>query len=92
MNESTTAVGRTRPASLTFSQWLAKQVNRGDPIGDAARDDAWARRHMPEARVPSGRIELFDLVEFLDRVDACEGARRAFFDAWEEWMSAFRPR
>jgi hypothetical protein len=90
MKQLTRAIAEEVPGP-SFSEWLAEQVDRNDPVGDVARDDLWARKHMPEAVVPTGPIRLRELFGFLEDVDACEGARDAFLEAWEQWKSAAPP-
>jgi hypothetical protein len=72
----------------SFSEWLGQQGDRDDPVGDVARDELWARENMPDCAIPTGRIRLRELFEFLEGIDACEGALEAFLRAWKEWRAA----
>lgn len=62
---------------MTFMQWLRKQAKRDDPIGDLARDAKADRRHKPKSRAGWQR--------FLQSVNACEGAKVAANEAWDEY-------
>ena len=63
---------------MEFIQWLKKQVDRNDSIGDLARelmDDRRARRFKSYARFRT----------YLEEKDACDGAIYACEDAYKEF-------
>ena len=65
--------------TMTFRQWLAKQENRDDPVGDLARDVKADKRPAP--RVNSYKAWS----DHLHRAGASPAALRAFFAAWREY-------
>jgi hypothetical protein len=60
---------------MTFEQWLLKQKNRNDAIGDLSRD--W---------INDGKKTPFTY-EYLSGIShACEGAKIAFVDAYNKYF------
>ncbi len=67
------------PDGLTWHQWIAKQTDRDDPIGDIARD--WqADRARPRSNQGA---KIFFYLTFI--CHACSEAIDAFRDAWFEF-------
>lgn len=62
---------------MTFMQWLNKQTERDDPVGDFARDAKADKRRKPGSRAGWQR--------FLWNVGACEEAKVAATEAWDEY-------
>ena len=63
---------------MEFIQWLKKQVDRNDPIGDLARDlihDVKARRFKSYSRFRT----------YLEEIYACDGAIEACEKAYKEF-------
>jgi hypothetical protein len=70
--------------TVGFRDWLRRQRDRPDPVGDLAReahhDHGW----------PRGRARLDTLHLHLDDLDACDGAHDALDCAWIEWIEEAR--
>jgi hypothetical protein len=65
---------------MTFWQWLKRQRDRDDPVGDVSRD-ALADKHR------KGTTRAW-WVEHLTQHGACDGALRAIEEAWKEYRAA----
>lgn len=79
--------GEMWPITTTFHQWLQKQAERDDPIGDFARDTLeyvdWTGGDCP---LPDDRAGHQEWKNFLWRNGACDGAILAFEEGWREFM------
>ena len=68
---------------MTFNQYLARQCDREDAIGDLARDateDGTFPRH----------VVWFDQVRgYIYRARACPEAHEALREAWREWCGDY---
>jgi uncharacterized protein YozE (UPF0346 family) len=63
-----------------FRAWLMRHVDEHSPIGDLARDV------RDDAEWPGGEPESFELYnEYLDSMNACEGALDALEEAWSRY-------
>jgi uncharacterized protein YozE (UPF0346 family) len=64
----------------TFTEWLLRQADRADPVGDLAgdvtRDPDW----------PTSGRGLSRFVVYLRNRGACDGAIAALRAAWCEWQ------
>lgn len=71
---------------MNFTEWLAKQRNRGTPLGDLAReaaeDDGW----------PAEGTTLAVFEEHLRRMHASEAAHDTLARAWQSYQRANRRR
>ena len=65
---------------MTFNAWLKIQDGRDDPVGDFSRDCARAKGK------PRGCIIRDRWVLYLNSMNACDGAIKAFMRAWQEWQ------
>jgi hypothetical protein len=66
-----------------FLDYLKKQLERDDPIGDLARD--WDQ-DKNEGK-PKEITKLKELQDYLDARFSCAGADEAAEDAWAEWSA-----
>ena len=68
----------------SFTQWLAQQAGRDDPVGDLAsdvgRDPDW----------PASGRGLSRFLVYLRNHGACDGAIAALRAAWREWQEVAR--
>lgn len=69
----------------TFREWVLKQVEREDPVGDIARDFNYATT-MPawEGRLEGSTIE--ECLCHMENQGFCEEAGRAFLEAVTEYL------
>lgn len=73
--------------SKGFVKWVIKQRDRNDPIGDLAKDV------MQDIRTKERRGDAYptthkQLRQHLIDSNACDGALRAFEEAWEEYKES----
>lgn len=61
---------------MTFKSWIGNFKDQNSPIGDLANDIV-----VDEAFPNSASYE--EILEYLEDLDACDGAIKAFNDAWK---------
>jgi uncharacterized protein YozE (UPF0346 family) len=66
----------------SFYEWLMKQVDRNDPVGDLARD-AKSDNQFPVSATHFGRV-----LGHLAAMGAGQPAKQALQEAWREYRSA----
>jgi hypothetical protein len=72
----------TKGNNMTFNQWLFKQGERNDVVGDLAHDASRDRRW------PTGQRAQED---YLESMHACDGAKEALLEAWQEYYEQVKP-
>ncbi len=71
--------------SMTFHDWLSRQIRRQSPLGDLARDVAMDRTFPKDAAASREAVILY-----LIRCNACEGALLAAKRAWSSYRRALK--
>jgi uncharacterized protein YozE (UPF0346 family) len=71
-------------SSKGFVKWVTKQRDRNDPIGDLAKDVVQDIREK-ESHGHAYPTTYKQLREHLINSNACDGALRAFDEAWDEY-------
>ncbi|WP_404870956.1 YozE family protein (plasmid) [Kitasatospora griseola] len=73
---------------LDFTSWLLLLTDERSPVGDLARD---VQRDIEEGEWPEPAEDSFEFYyDYLDSVNACQGALDAFEAAWNRHQELVR--
>lgn len=72
--------------SISFKSWLFRQHKRNDRVGDLARDFRADYRMRRYNEALPGRFTFRTALEYLQAVNACDGALDSLEAAHREWQ------